>query len=58
MNVYFKEDIKRILEALTSAGAMNGEGYVQALQDMALAVGIELLRPVIETWQVIETHAR
>jgi len=44
-------DIKRILDALASAGDERGPEYRRALGDVALAVGVAL---PARTWHVVE----
>jgi hypothetical protein len=41
LDVWFREDMTRILLALGSAGAHHGPKYLKALHDVALAFGLE-----------------
>ena len=51
LEVYFSNDVQRILLALASAGQLHGPEYHQALRDVALAFGVE---PPVEAWRVVE----
>ena len=42
LEVFYQNDIRRVLLALASAGQLNGPGYRRALQDAALAFGVDL----------------
>lgn len=62
LEVYYKEDIRRVLLALASAGAGHGLAYIKALHDVALAFGIRAPKFVktpfqgrdgTETWRVV-----
>ena len=42
LDLYFKDDIIRILTAISSAGDQHGPEYQKALGDVALAFGINV----------------
>jgi len=52
--IFSREDIRRILEALASAGEPHGAKYRQALHDVGLAVGAVLVEPQPVTWRVVD----
>ena len=41
LDIYFRDDVERTLEALASAGELWGTDYYRALCDVALAFGVE-----------------
>jgi hypothetical protein len=41
LDLWFREDIQRILAALASAGEAHGPEYVKALADVGLAFGVQ-----------------
>ncbi len=51
LEIYYPNDIRRVLLALASAGAMHGPAYIKALYDVALAFGMQ--PPPAKTWCVM-----
>ncbi len=45
LDVYYPDDLKRILRSLASAGRDNGPAYLRAIDDVALAVGVDPFAP-------------
>jgi len=42
LDLWFREDVLRILAALSSSGAGRGPEYQQALADVAIAFGVQV----------------
>jgi len=57
LQVYYPQDIERVLLALASAGSMHGPEYHKALSDTAIAFGVLFPLPP-EAWQEVETDWR
>ena len=56
LQVFYPEDVQRVLLALASAGAAHGPEYVKALGDVALAFGVRPPTPT-KTWvDNLEAH--
>ena len=53
LDVWFPDDVTRILTALSSAGCHYGPEYHAALRDVALAFGVDL-PPFVEFGQVVD----
>ena len=45
LDMWFRDDVTRILTALASAGDQHGPEYQKALSDVALAFGVTLCHP-------------
>lgn len=50
--ICLNEDIENTLRALASAGRLQKPGYIEALRDMATALGVRPPMP-IQTWRVV-----
>lgn len=58
LQVYYPQDIKRVLAALASAGDLHGPEYRKALHDVALAFGVDLSRHRDKlSWTVLDAPA-
>lgn len=58
LEVYYQNDIRRVLLALASAGRANGPDYRQALYDVALAFGVQLSEAAIPVGRAREWDGR
>ena len=56
LQIFYPEDIQRVLLALASAGAARGPEYVKALGDVALAFGVQPPTPT-KIWHEVDTLA-
>jgi len=56
LDVFFHNDIERILAALASSGGSRGPEYLAALEHVALAFGVQP-QPV-NAWEVVEPDKR
>jgi hypothetical protein len=57
LDVWYPDDVIRILAALASAGELQGPEYHKALDDVALAFGV-LLVIADPPWRVVDSGAR
>jgi hypothetical protein len=57
LDVWYPQDIQRVLVALASAGELQGPEYHKALDDVALAFGV-LLVIADPPWRAVDGEAR
>lgn len=57
LDVWYPDDLKRILQSLASAGRGNGAGYLRAIEDVALAVGVDPFAKTMTIGDIARKHA-
>jgi len=56
LDLWYPNDVARILAALASAGSGNGPDYLRALHDVALAFGVRPPGGQGEHLQIVDVH--